>query len=66
MACQQVDLQRTLSVLLADLGGHADVGGDHALDLMIVDQLRDAEELLTLDLRKNNMVIPCFFVQRVL
>ena len=45
---QQVDLQRTLGVLLADLGGHADVGGDHALDLMIVDQLRDAEELLTL------------------
>ena len=45
---QQVDLQRALGVLLADLGGHADVGGDHALDLMIVDQLRDAEELLTL------------------
>ena len=45
---QQVDLQRTLSVLLADLGGHANVSGDNALDLMIVDQLRDAEELLTL------------------
>jgi len=44
---QQVDLQRALGVLLADLGGHAHVGGDHALDLMVVDQLGDAEELLT-------------------
>ena len=45
---QQVDLQRALGVLLADLGGHAHMGGDDALDLMVVDQLRDAEELLTL------------------
>ena len=35
-------------MLLADLGGHANVSGDNALDLMIVDQLRDTEELLAL------------------
>ena len=45
---QQIDLQSALGVLLADLGGHANVSGDNALDLMIVDQLRDTEELLTL------------------
>jgi len=45
---QQIDLQSALGVLLADLGGHANVSGDNALDLMIVDQLRDTEELLAL------------------
>ena len=33
-------------MLLADLGGHADVRGDDALDLVVMNQLRDAEELL--------------------
>ena len=45
---QQVHFQGALGVLLADFGSHADVGGDDALDLMIVDQLSDAEELLAL------------------
>ena len=45
---QQADLQRAVGVLLAHLGSHAHVGGDDALDLMVVDQLGNAEELLAL------------------
>ena len=45
---QQVHFQGALGVLLADFGSHADVGGDDALDLMIVDQLRNTEKLLAL------------------
>ena len=45
---QQVHFQSALGVLLAHLGGHAHMGSDDALDLMVMDQLGNAEELLTL------------------
>ena len=54
---QQVHFQSAVGVLLADLGGHADVGGDDALDLMIVDQLGDTEELLALGADRTTHVV---------
>ena len=45
---QQIDLQSALGILLTNLGSHAHMGGDDALDLMIVDQLGDPEEFLAL------------------